>query len=369
MRIYNAEVYVGSRFVRGGIDFEEKIKEIGEGVTGGDIDADGAYILPGLIDIHTHGAAGADVSDGNPEGLVRLSEYYASEGITSWCPTTMTVSADEMIRAVRNVRGHAHDGGAKVAGINLEGPFISKEKRGAQNAKNVIPPDFELFNRINAESGGLVRLITVAPEQDGALAFIEKASRICAVSVGHTAADYDSALAAFKAGASHVTHLFNAMPPMLHRNPSVIGAAFDSGATVELIADLIHVHPAAIRLTFAAFGDRVALVSDSLRCAGMPDGIYELGGQSVTVSGGRATLTGSDTIAGSSISLLDALRNCVSIGIPLERAVYAATAAPARAINARDTGSLEAGKCADVIILDRDLSLKAVYIDGRRFHG
>ena len=207
-------------------------------------------------------------------------------------------------------------------------------------------------------------MITVAPETEGALKFIREISGKCTVSLGHSAADYNTSKKAFETGASHVTHLFNAMPPFLHRDPGLIGAAFDCGATVELICDGLHIHPAVIRAVFQMFGDRVNLISDSIRCAGMPDGNYELGGQSVIVKAGRATLS-NGTLAGSSISLLDAVKNSVMYGVPLENAVYAATTAPALTAGL-DAGKIEVGAPADLVVLDEKLNLKAVFIDGEK---
>ena len=209
-----------------------------------------------------------------------------------------------------------------------------------------------------------MKLVTVACEEEGALPFIQEVSRTCAVSLGHTTADYDTAMAGFQAGASHATHLYNGMPSFLHRAPGVIGAAFDAGASVELICDGLHIHPAVIRATYQLFGEKLNLISDSLRCAGMPDGDYELGGQPIVVKNHKATLL-DGTLAGSSISLLDAVRNVVRFGLPLAEAVYAASTAPALAARL-DAGVLQAGKAADLLVLDKDLTLQAVFVDGKR---
>lgn len=368
MRISNAKVFLDGAFADGGIEFDSKITAVGAAVAGGGTDAQGCYLIPGLVDIHTHAAVGEDASDGRPEGMPIMSRYYARGGVTSWCPTTMTLKEPVLTKAMHTIRDFVRpENGAKVAGVNLEGPFLCYAKRGAQAAENLHAPDAAMFHRLNEASGGIVRLITVAPEEPGAIPFIEEVSRVCTVSVGHTTADYDTAMAAYQAGATHATHLFNGMPSLLHREPGVIAAASDSGATVELITDGLHIHPSVIRLTHRLFGDKLVLISDSLRCAGMPDGDYELGGQPITMKNGKATLTGTDTLAGSSIHLMDGLRRAVSFGVPLEAAVTAATLAPAKAIKMEASiGSLAPGKCADFVLLDRELNLKAVYIDGKQ---
>ena len=369
MKISNAKVFIDGAFVDGGIDFNAKITAVGEAVTGG-ADANGCYLIPGLIDIHTHAAVGEDASDGEPAGMPKMARYYAVRGVTSWCPTTMTLKEPELTKAMHVIRDFVRPAdGAKVAGVNLEGPFVSYEKRGAQNADNIHAPDAALFHRLNEASGGIVRLITVAPEEAGAMEAIRAISRVCTVSLGHTTADYDTAMAAYDAGASHATHLFNAMPALGHRAPGVIAAASDAGATVELISDGLHIHPAVVRLTHRLFGDKLVLISDSLRCAGMPDGDYTLGGQPITMKDGKATLKGSDTLAGSSIHLLDGLRRAVAFGVPLEAAVTAATRTPAQVIGRDDIGVLENGKCADFILLNQNLEIRAVFIDGTQIAG
>lgn len=369
MKISNAKVFLGGAFTDGGLAFGETVLAAGAAVTGG-ADARGCYLIPGLVDIHTHAAVGADASDGDPEGMAKMSRYYAARGVTSWCPTTMTLREAELSRAMRVIRDFARPAdGAKAAGVNLEGPFLSRAKCGAQDAGNILAPDAALFHRLNDASGGLIRLVTVAPEEPGALAFIREASRTCVVSLGHTAADYDAAMAAFDAGARHVTHLYNAMPPLHHRAPGVIAAASDADATVELIADGFHSHPAVVRLTRRLFGDKLVLISDSARCAGMPDGDYTLGGQPITMKDGKATLKGSDTIAGSSIHLMDGLLRAVSFGVPLEAAVTAATLTPARVIGREDIGSLEPGRSADFILLNNELEIRAVFINGAQTAG
>ena len=258
---------------------------------------------------------------------------------------------------------HYHD----AEGAGAHGPFLSLKKCGAQNPDNLHAPDADMFHRLDEASGRQVRLVTVAPEEPGALPFIREVSKICTVSLGHTTADFDTAMAAYEAGASHATHLFNAMPPLNHREPGVVAAAMDAGATVELITDGFHIHPSVVRLVHRLFGEKLVLISDSLRCVGMPDGDYELGGLPITLTEGVARLRGSSTLAGSSIHLMEGLRRAVGFGVPLEAAVLAATAIPAKVIRRDDQiGSLAPGYAADLLVLDKALQLKAVYIDGVR---
>ncbi len=364
MLIKNGKVLFGRTFTDADLSFDRTIKAIGRLEGPADLDAAGGYVIPGLVDIHTHGAVGEDFSDGKPQGLQPLADYYAAHGVTSYLATTMTLKEEVLTPAMHAVRDFKPSGGAKCAGVHLEGPFLSFAKRGAQAAENLHKPDAALFHRLNEASGGQVRLVTVACEEEGAIPFIREVSQVCTVSLGHTSADYDTAMAGFQAGASHATHLYNGMPSLLHRAPGVIGAAFDAGASVELICDGLHIHPAVIRATYQMFGDKLNLISDSLRCAGMPDGDYELGGQPIVVKDHKATLL-DGTLAGSSISLLDAVRNVVRFGLPLAEAVYAASAAPAKAVGL-DAGVIAQGKAADLVVLDRDLNLKAVFVDGQR---
>lgn len=368
MIIGNAKVFIGGTFVPSSVTVEKGVITAIGGEGPYDVDAGGQYLVPGFVDIHTHGAVGGDFSDGNAGDLEKMSRYYAQNGVTSFLATTMTLKEQTLSPAMEAIRDFQRPtDGAKCAGVHLEGPFLCYNKRGAQAAENLHLPDAEMFARLNKASGNRVRLVTVAPETEGAMEFIRKVSPLCTVSLGHTEADYDTAMEAYRNGASHATHLFNGMPSLLHRAPGVIGAAFDSGATVELICDGLHIHPAVIRMTGRLFGENLVVISDSLRCAGMPDGEYELGGQPIEMKNGKATLLGTDTLAGSSSNLLAELRNLVAFGLPLEAALTAVTSAPARAIRMDDTiGSIAVGKAADLLLLDRDLQLTSAYIDGEK---
>ncbi len=363
MRIKNAKIFIGNSFQTADIEFSNRITAVGNLAGDADIDAKGCYLIPGLVDIHTHGAVGEDFSDGKTEGLQPMSDYYAAHGVTSYLATTMTLKEETLTPAMHAIRDFTPARGAKCAGIHLEGPFLGYSKRGAQAAENLHKPDTALFDRLNEASGNKVKMVTVACEEENAMEFISYVSAKAAVSLGHTSCSYEQAMEAFARGASHATHLFNGMESLHHRKPGIVAAAMDAGASVELICDGLHIHPAVIRLVHKLYGDKLNLISDSLRCAGMPDGDYELGGQPIVVKNGKATLL-DGTLAGSSISMLDALRNVVSFGLPLTDAVYAASTAPALAAGLNDVGSIQVGKCADLLLLDSELNLKAVFVDG-----
>lgn len=333
------------------------------------IDAEGCFVLPGFFDIHIHGAAGADFCDGTPEAIRTISQFLLTRGVTSFLGTSMALPADrlsEIFCAARPMIGRPIPDGAVLRGINMEGPFFNLEKRGAQNPEYIVPPDVAMFRRLFADSDNQIRSVAVAPETGGGLDFVAAASRLCSVSIAHTCADYAVAKAAFLCGANHVTHVFNGMPAFHHRDPGVVGAAVESSAYIELICDGIHVHPAMVQSVFKLFGDdRVCLISDAMRACGMPDGRYDLGGQMVTVKGSFATIdTGS--LAGSVTVLADCFRNAVRFGVPLESAVKAATINPARSVGLeRQIGSITCGKEADLVLLDRRLSLRQVISQGR----
>lgn len=330
------------------------------------IDGEGGYAIPGLIDIHFHGCMGADMCDGIPEAIDTIARYEGSIGVTSIAPATMTVSEEDLHQIMKTAAAHENKKGAKLVGINMEGPFISEAKKGAQAAEHIRKCDAELFRSLQKDANGLIKLVDIAPEIDGAMEFIEEVKDEVVVSIAHTEADYDTAKAAYDKGASHATHLYNAMPPLSHRAPGVIGAAFDSDCRVELICDGVHIHPATVRATFRLFApDRMIMISDSMRATGLTDGEYTLGGQPVFVTGNRATLE-DGTIAGSAANLMDCVRVAVKdMNIPLEMAIRCATKNPAKEIGIYDhCGSITPGKDGDLVILNKDLTLQAVYING-----
>lgn len=371
MRYENGWIFADGRFVRGGFSVENgRFAHVLEDVPGPAEDLDGALVIPGLVDIHVHGCAGADFSDGDYAGLVRMARYLARRGVTSFAPASMTLPYDALDKAFHAAARLHREGladGARLMGIQMEGPFLSWEKRGSQNPAYLRLPDWDRFLRLYDAAEGLLRIVDVAPELPGAVEFTRRASEKCRVSVAHTAAGYDQAAAVFDAGATHLTHLFNAMSGIHHRHPGPIGAASErENVTAELICDGIHVHPSAVRMAFRLFPGRICLISDALRCCGMADGSYSLGGQEILLSGGVARLTGG-AIAGSAADLYQCMRRAVSFGIPREQAVWAATALPARVIGREsETGAIADGRAADFVICGGELEPEAVYLGGKR---
>ncbi len=337
------------------------------------LDAAGCYVIPGLVDVHFHGCVGEDFSDATPDGLQKIADFELSQGVAYICPAGMTLPEDQLTAICKNTAAHRkkNAGGAEVVGAHLEGPFLCMAKKGAQNGDYLHDPDAAMLERLQKAAEGCVRLVTLAPEQPSSVEFIKAAVKMgIHVSVGHTMAGYETAKAAFEAGADHATHLYNAMPPLAHRDPGVIGAAWEVPSVMpELICDGIHIHPSVVRLTFGLFGkERMIIISDSLRATGMPDGEYPFGGQMIEVHGNRATILGHpETLAGSVTSLMGCLRQAVSFGIPVADAVRACTYNPARSIGIDGrAGTLDAGKEASIVLLDeKDLSIRAIVFKGQ----
>ena len=358
------------RLVRGDLEIEGgRIRQVGEKLSWSQndlvVDCQGYTIVPGFVDVHIHGCAGADTCDGKRESIDAMAEFLLTKGVTSFCPTTMTVDRAEIEAALLAAKACVDQPGpgARVVGVNMEGPFIAAARKGAQKEEAILPPDPELFRHFQELSGGIVRLVDIAPEQPGGLAFIREVKDLCAVSIAHTTANYDQAKESFDAGITHATHLFNAMSGLHHRDPGVVGAVFDdSRVYAELICDGFHIHPAVLRTAFQVLGDRALVISDSMRANGMPEGEpFDLGGQMVTVREGKATLA-DGTIAGSVSNLHQEVKNLVSFGIPLEQAVKAASLIPARSIGLEEEiGSIAPGKRADLVVLDENLNIVAVY--------
>jgi len=357
-------------FRKGSIEFDDKIKNI-ELSGNAESCATGPYLIPGLVDVHTHGAVDGDYTDGSVEKMQKTALFYAKNGTTSFLATTLTATEETLSASMRTIAQYERPAkGARCLGVNLEGPFFSHDKRGAHQAELLMPPDIAMFERLHKLSGERIKLVCVSPELEGAMEFIREVSKECYVSLAHSTADYKTAMQAFMSGATHVTHLFNGMNSFMHREPGIIGAAMDANAFVEVICDGYHLHPAVIRAIFNMFPQRTCLISDSIECTGMPDGDYELGGLPIIVANGKAMLRDGDSLAGSTITLMQGIRIAVSLGIPLAKAVTAATLYSAQAIGMeRQVGSLVPGAYSDFVLLGRELDVRKVYIGGEEVYG
>ena len=332
------------------------------------VDGTDCWLIPGLTDIHFHGCMGYDFCDGTEEAIQAIADYEASVGVTTIAPATMTFGEEKLIQIAKAANAHKNEKGAILCGINMEGPFISMEKKGAQNGKYIHKPDVDMFDRIQDAAGGLFKLVDIAPEVEGAMEFIKAKKGEVVLSIAHSNTDYDTAKTAIEAGVTHVTHLYNAMNPITHRNPGpIIAASDDKVCEAELICDNVHIHPAVVRNTLKMFGeDRVIFISDTMMAAGLNDGMYELGGQPVIVKGNLATLE-DGTIAGSNTNLMKCMVTAVKeMDVPLEVAVKCAAVNPAKSIGIYDKyGSITNEKIANAVLLNKsDLSVKQVILKG-----
>lgn len=372
MKIINAKVYTEEgTFVGQDIYVDQDLitdHDNGDGIV---IDGKGCYAIPGLTDIHFHGCVGYDFCDGTVEAISKMADYEASIGVTTMVPATMTLSEEQLMGICQVAKSYDNAKGAVLCGINMEGPFIAASKKGAQNGNYIHEPDVEMYDKLNQASGNMVKLIAIAPEVPGAMEFIKAKKGEVVLSIAHTAADYDTAKEALENGASHMTHLYNAMNPFTHRAPGPIAAAAEnSTCEAELICDGVHIHPSVVRVTFQMFTDnRIILISDSMMATGMPDGQYALGGQEVHVKGNLATLV-DGTIAGSATNLMDCVRTVVKkMGIPLESAVKCAAVNSAKSVGIYDKyGSITPGKVANIVLLkEDDLALDSVILKGAKY--
>lgn len=341
-------------------------KSIGEYGFGDVIDAEGGIVSPGLIDIHIHGNMGEDISDGNEDGLLKMSKSVVKTGVTAFLPTTMTLPISELEKSFDIVRKYKdkETGGAVVLGVNAEGPFIAPSKKGAQKAENIRKADAEFV----IKNSDVIKLTTIAPEQDGALEQIKKIKENSdvIVSIGHSDANYGEAMEAFSVGVSHATHLFNAMTGLLHREPGTVGAVLTSdNVYCELIADTIHIHKALFKAVYELKKDKLILITDSTRAGGLGNGQYDLGGQMFTLTDGKCLLP-DGTLAGSVLRLNDALRNFRdATGLENWQVIKLATLNPATELGDNTRGSLEKGKKADIVIFDDVFNVKKVFVSGR----
>lgn len=331
-------------------------------------DAQNLYAIPSLVDIHFHGAVGHDFMDGDYNGLKAISIYEASAGVGTIIPATMTMSEEVIFKALKNASAFkAPLNGADLEGIYLEGPFISSNKAGAQNPQYVRKADLDFFLKLQKQAHDLIKVLVIAPETENSCEFIKKVSAKVKVALGHTSCDYAKACEAIACGACELTHLYNAMNPLLHRSPGPIAAAaLNENVKAELICDGIHVHEAMVKFAFKLFSkERIIMISDSMMAAGLSDGEYSLGGQKVRVCGKKATLE-DGTLAGSVCNLFLMLKNAVSMGVPFEDAVRACTYNPALNVGILDkVGILKEGRRANILFLDDSLNLKGILHHGR----
>ena len=363
-------------FLQDTLDYELQKKRYVQYGTADCLDGGGGYLIPGMIDIHLHGCKGYDFCDGTLEAVEKIAEYQAAIGVTTIAPATMTLPRERLVEIVKQgavfyekKTAGEYNTYADLAGINMEGPFISREKRGAQREADIRKPETGLFQEFQGAAKGLIKYVGIAPETEGALEFIREIRDEVKVTIAHSNANYAIAKEAIESGVCHVTHMYNGMTEYSHREPGIVGAVYDSKEVeVELICDGIHVHPAVIRATFSMMAkNRIILISDSIRAAGMPSGEYELGGQKVTVKKDRAVISGTETIAGSITSLPEALRYAVqTVGIPLEDVVRCVTCNPARSLGIyEECGSISVGKRADLALLDKELRVSKVIKSGK----
>jgi len=365
--IVNARLIIENHIVEGKVLlFTEKIigivSEIGREVVEV-IDAKGAYVSPGFIDIHIHGAGGADVMDATPEALRTISSTLLQTGTTAFLPTTMTMSTEAIDNALQNIKQYAPMlTGAKVLGVHMEGPFLNPDKHGAQDKQYIQAADFALI----APYIDQIKMITIAPEMPEAEAFIRYLSEEyphIILSIGHSNASFAQSKKSFESGISHATHLFNAMNPFHHREPGIVGAVFDTDVTCDIIADLVHTHPSVLKLAYRVKGDNLMLITDAMRAGCMKNGIYDLGGQKVKVEEGKATLE-DGILAGSVLKMNEAVKTMKEVaGMTLAEAVNAVTKIPARKLGLK-IGELKEGYAADMVIFDEDLSIMSTMVNG-----
>ena len=356
----NAAVFLENRFVTCDVAVEDsKIAAIGDDLGDG-MDCTGLKLLPGLVDIHTHGCAGYDFDHATEVQLAEMSACYLRHGVTAVLATLMTNPRALLLDAAARC-GNAK---APIRGIYLEGPFFGPAKKGAHDAQHLSPIDGDFFSALDEAANGIIRIVAVDPCLEGAEDFIRAVSKTKRVTLAHTPAGYDDAQKGFAAGATQVTHLFNAMTGLAHREPGLVGAALAGDCFAEVICDGIHIHPAVLKTAFKALEGRGLVISDSMAACGLADGDYSLGGQAVTVRGPRATLA-DGTLAGSVTFAWDGMVNLIRAGIPAEQAVAAATSVPAKSAGLESTcGTIAVGRSADLVLCDDSWNIRQVYFAG-----
>ncbi len=334
------------------------------------IDGEGNFLAPGFVDIHNHGNSGYDVMDSTEEALDNIGKFHLKNGVTSYLGTVITSSYEDIIKAISNVVDYKNkENLSQIIGIHLEGPFFSVEKKGAQPEIYIKRPDMEATKKIVEASKGMLKMVSVAPEIDGALEVISylKENNV-SVTMAHTSATYEEARRGVDFGISIATHIYNGMRSFSHREPGVIGLSLvDDRVYCEMIYDRIHLHDGAVKIALRMKGlDRIILISDAMRAAGLEDGDYELGGQKVIVKNGAARLE-NGSLAGSTLNLRDAVHNLIKyLDIPIHEAVRMASLTPAKAINIdKNKGSIEIGKDADLILIDKDVKILGTIVAGK----
>ncbi len=377
----NIKIIFPDKIEKGSIIFSDRIEKIiikekdvcqEKGSSLDIIDGGGYYLSPGFIDIHFHGVAGFDTMDASQEALLHIRESLPESGVTSFLPTTISMPIEDLIRSLEAIRiamrkERTGSTGARILGCHLEGPFINKKYNGAHAEENIILPDLELIKNFI----DIIKIVTLAPELEGAeelISFLRAKGIIC--SAGHSGATYEEMLKALRSGISHITHLFNAMPGLHHRDPGIIGTALTTDISIELIADLIHIHPAVLQLVLQAKDlNQIILVTDQMRAGTLEDGEYEFGGQPVIVKEGIARLA-DGSLAGSRLTLDQAVRNISRISsLPLYKIINMVTYNPARLLGLDDElGWIRAGNRADFVLLDKGLKVKSVFKDGLRIY-
>lgn len=375
MLLKNASVFIENEFQDVDVRIEDgTFTEITGVLTGKEdeevLDFAGKKVIPGMVEVHSHGCLGFDFCTATSEEIDDMRAYYSKHGTTSLLATVMTSGADKMKQAMRELKPYMHreESSTRILGINLEGPFFDQAKKGAHDETCLLPLDEEFFDELNSLSGDNIRLLDVDPTLDNAMEFIGKYSKKMTVSLAHTTSDYELSNQAIEAGITQMTHLFNAMNGLHHRDPGPVGAFADNeSVNAEIICDGFHVHPSVIRMMYKMAGDRILLISDSISAAGLPDGNYVSGGLDIVVEHGEAKLK-NGTIAGSTITLFEGVRRVISYGIAPEEAILGATIRPARAVGIQDkVGSIEVGKYADFLIVDESYNLEQVFINGSKF--